>query len=596
MSGEPTKRAAEDGQIYEALLRISRVIQEIDRASDLAGVVQVFYDQLRMLGLDFYALTLRRLLDEDRKLFRVHQVRPNGDYQVKVGVQEGIFIEWKAGEVIYRPDLENDSTVRSAPGYLDRLQKGIGAPIRSLLHVPYAGGMITLRSISVDPFTEVDINLVRRVSEMLALGLRRVQDMEELAAARDQAEAASRAKSTFIGRMSHELRTPLNAILGFTQIMTRDGTVSPEHRENLEVVNRSGEHLLGLINDVLEMSRSEAGQMKVNRARFDLHRLLDSLEGMFRLRAREKGLRLICDRDSDLPRYVYTDEAKLLKVLIHLLDNAIKFTEAGGVTLRAAYRSESSRLLFEVEDSGSGIAPEEIESLFEAFVQPDVGNLAQEGLGLGLPISQQYVRLMDGEITVSSQVGRGSIFKFDVQIELTEHLGAGVKQEGSDRIAALAQTEDTLTPPVEADWKEIELPSDLYSSLVSAVEAHSITELRGVLDRLREEAPDLAEHLSQLARQFDMDGIKAVLEEINSRDSELASREMLTPEALSVLPAAWRSNLLDAARRADTEAVVALLHQIKIEQADLARELMNLVHDFRFDRIMELAQVGQDAP
>ncbi|MCZ6634718.1 MAG: ATP-binding protein, partial [bacterium] len=239
-----------------------------------------------------------------------------------------------------------------------------------------------------------------------------------------------------------------------------------------------------------------------------------------------------------------------------------------------------------------------MENLFESFVQPDVGYLAQEGLGLGLPISQQYVRLMDGEITLSSQVGQGTIFKFDVQIELAEDLGAGVAQEEVDRSATLAQTEDSLTRPAEADWKEIELPSDLYSSLVSAVDEHNITKLRNVLDRLREEAPDLVEHLSTLARQFDMAGIKAVLEEINqmaSSDSESASREMLTPEALSVLPADWRSKLLDAASQADAEAVVALLQQIEIEHADLARELTDLVHNFRFDRIVELTQAGEEA-
>ena len=419
----------------------------------------------------------------------------------------------------------------------------------------------------------------------------------ELAAARDQAESANRAKSTFIGRMSHELRTPLNAILGFTQIMTGDRTFSSKHKGNLEVINNSGENLLRLINDVLEMSRIEAGQARLNPVGFNLHRLLDGLEGMFRLRAEEKDLQLVHHKDPSLPQQVRTDEAKLLKVLINLLDNAIKFTEKGGVTLRGAYRAESHRLFFEVEDTGPGISPEDMESLFEAFVQPDVGNLAQEGLGLGLPISQQYVRLMDGEITVSGKEGQGSIFKFDVQIELAKHMGTGVKQEELDRIAALAPTEDALTPAAEANWEEIELPSDLYSSLVSAVEAHNITNLRDVLDRLRDEAPDLAEHLSKLARQFDMDGIKAVLEEINqmaSRDSESTSREILTPETLSVLPKDWRSGLVDAASRADAEDVLNYVQQIDKEHADIVRELTNLVHNFRFDRIVELAQVRED--
>ena len=161
----------------------------------------------------------------------------------------------------------------------------------------------------------------------------------------------------------------------------------------------------------------------------------------------------------------------------------------------------------------------------------------------------------------------------------------------------MAQTEDR--PTAEADWKEVELPSNLYSSLVSAVDEHNITKLRDVLDRLREEAPDLAEHLSTLARQFDMTGIKAVLKEINqmaSSDSESASRELLMPETLSVLPADWRSKLLDAARRADAEEIVALLQHIEIEHADLARELTDLVHNFQFDRILELTQAAEDVP
>jgi signal transduction histidine kinase len=255
--------------------------------------------------------------------------------------------------------------------------------------------------------------------------------------------------------MSHELRTPLHAILGFTQMMTGDQTLSAKHQENLEVINSSGEHLLRLIDDVLEMSRIEADQTGLNPVRFDLHRLIEGLEGMFRLRAEEKDLQLICHKDPGLPHRVRTDEAKLLKVLINLLDNAIKFTEKGGVTLRAT--CDSHRLFFEVEDSGPGIPQEDMENLFEAFVQPDVGFLAQEGLGLGLPISQQYVRLMDGEITLSSQVGQGSIFRFDVQIELVERPEAGVKQEGFDRIETVVQTDDTPTPPAEADWKGIAL-------------------------------------------------------------------------------------------------------------------------------------------
>ena len=351
----------------------------------------------------------------------------------------------------------------------------------------YAPNGMALRSLGLLQ----DITAIKQVEQQLRLAKETAEAAnKELFKAKQSAEGANRAKSTFIGRMSHELRTPLNAILGFTQVITGDRTVSAKHKENLEAINSSGENLLRLINDVLEMSRIEAGLARLNPVGFDLHRLLDGLEGMFRLRAEEKDLQLVCHKDPSLSQHVCTDEAKLLKVLINLLDNAIKFTEKGGVTLRGAYRTEGHRLFFEVEDSGPGIAPEDAENLFAPFVQPDVGNLAQEGLGLGLPISQQYVRLMDGEITVSSQVGQGATFKFDVQIETTG-------QENTIQPASTDSESEMLRPEALSG-----LPADWLSGLLQAASVADTEAALKLLQQIEAEHADLARALTVLTHNF----------------------------------------------------------------------------------------------
>ncbi|GAX38034.1 ATP-binding protein [Nodularia sp. NIES-3585] len=240
------------------------------------------------------------------------------------------------------------------------------------------------------------------------------------------AEQANYAKSQFIANMSHELRTPLNAILGFTQIMSYDNSLSSEHQKNLDIINRAGGHLLNLINDILELSKIEAGKTTLNISSFDLIRLLDSVEELFRFRAVSQGLKLIFEYTPDIPQYVQTDESKLRQVLLNLLENAFKFTKIGSITLRVSMEnggmacgsSSCQALIFEVTDTGSGISPQEIDLLFEAFEQTETGRKSQEGTGLGLAICRKYVQLMGGNIGVSSTPGMGSKFSFDIQIAL----------------------------------------------------------------------------------------------------------------------------------------------------------------------------------
>ncbi|MEG3858992.1 hybrid sensor histidine kinase/response regulator [Microcoleus sp. herbarium12] len=296
----------------------------------------------------------------------------------------------------------------------------------------------------------------------------RVQERTaELAVAKDKAEVANQAKSTFLANMSHELRSPLNAILGFSQLMTRSQTLSPEHQENISIISSSGEHLLTLINNVLDLSKIESGRTTLNPKKFDLYRLLNDLDDMFNLKADDKHLQLVFERSSDVPQYIETDELKLRQILINLLNNALKFTDNGSVVVRVSkqqsgryckqkgeivYVSETSInkdnlasnslstshliqsenasytaqnhsvdsfslfLNFEIEDTGPGIFADELENLFEAFVQTQTGKNSQEGTGLGLPISRKFVELMGGEMSVISVVGKGTTFKFDVNV------------------------------------------------------------------------------------------------------------------------------------------------------------------------------------
>jgi PAS domain S-box-containing protein len=240
----------------------------------------------------------------------------------------------------------------------------------------------------------------------------------ELEQAKEKADAANQAKSTFIASMSHELRTPLNAILGFAQIMTRSQTLPSEHQENVSIIARSGEHLLMLINNILDLSKIEAGKTSLNLQNFDLHQLLNDVHDLLHFKADDRQLQILLEYDpNDLPRYVCSDPVKLRQVLINLIGNSIKFTEYGGIAVRAARSPHAPNTLeFAVEDSGAGIAPDELDTLFEAFTQTEAGRQAQEGTGLGLPISRRFVQLMGGDITVQSQLNQGSIFRFTIQV------------------------------------------------------------------------------------------------------------------------------------------------------------------------------------
>ena len=267
--------------------------------------------------------------------------------------------------------------------------------------------------ISARKFAELE--LIDHRESLEGLVRERTADLE---LAKESAETANRAKSIFLANMSHELRTPLNAVIGFAQLLGHDQSLSPTGCEQLKTIIKSGDCLLSTINDVLAMSRIEAGQSELRATATDLYDLLHDLVSIFSLRIEEKGLSFTIDIAENLSKCIMADIGKLRQVLINLLGNAVKFTRQGSITMRA-YPAGIDRIAIEVEDTGIGIVPEELESLFQPFVRSRNGGRCATGTGLGLAISREYAHLMEGEITVVSNVDTGSCFRFEFHAPAT---------------------------------------------------------------------------------------------------------------------------------------------------------------------------------
>jgi signal transduction histidine kinase/ligand-binding sensor domain-containing protein/CheY-like chemotaxis protein len=265
------------------------------------------------------------------------------------------------------------------------------------------------------------------------------QRTAELVDARDQAQAANRAKSAFLASMSHELRTPLNAILGFSELLREDDP-SEKQSKDLEIIHRSGEHLLGLIGDVLDVAKIEAGRVVLENAPCDLRKLVREVTEMMEVRARAKNLQLLVEDFPYLPGLVLTDASKLRQILINLIGNAVRYTDRGSISLRLEALPEDTsnhvKLRFEVEDTGVGIAPEDQARIFEPFVQ--VGNRTTEGTGLGLTIVRQFVEMMGGTIQVESTPGHGSRFRVELRVERAMNSEANAAPDAGGRVVHIA--------------------------------------------------------------------------------------------------------------------------------------------------------------
>ena len=289
----------------------------------------------------------------------------------------------------------------------------------------------------------------------------------ELEKARIEAEAANKAKSVFLANMSHELRTPLNAILGFSSLIQKDSRIPEDQQRNLEIINRSGEHLLHLINDVLDMAKIDAGRIQLEEAVFDLGNMVRDVTDMMSLRAKDKGLQLLIDQSSAFPRLIIGDESRLRQVIINLIGNALKFTQQGGVTLRLGSQQNCiNHLIIEVEDTGVGIAPEDQNRIFQPFVQ--IGEQGDsKGTGLGLTITRQFIELMGGSIQLFSTLDKGSLFRVELPLKkVTDDITIDTKAIEHGKVIAMAPGQTPYRVLIVEDQLENQL---LLSQLMLAI-------------------------------------------------------------------------------------------------------------------------------
>jgi signal transduction histidine kinase/CheY-like chemotaxis protein len=498
---------------------------------------------------------------------------------------------------------------------------------------------------------------VNWLSQQLFLSRQQLEESsQQLQIKAQEAEAANRAKSLFLANMSHELRTPLNAILGFSQLMARDTTISTNHQESLDIINRSGEHLLNLINDVLEMSKIEAGKITLNNEPFDLYQLLQTIQEMFQSKAEAKGLWFKFILASNLPQYIVSDSRKVRQLLINLLSNAIKFTQTGGVTLQASLgesaglTANQTQLYFAISDTGKGIAETELDKLFDPFMQTASGIQSEGGTGLGLAISRQFVELMGGTIQVNSVVEQGSTFDFTIQVNLAnasqveilsptesiKQLALGqpnyrlavVDDQETNRLALVKLLQSVGFQPRTASngleaialwqewqpdliWMDMRMPvmdgykatryikqqPNGHKTVIIALTASAFEEQRAKI--IEAGCDDFVPKpflerviFEKLTQYLGVKFIYATESSTKTSHSPPNAAITITREDLSFLPQKLVLDLHQAAIAVDAELIEQLITQIPGEQQHIAQAISQMLSSYDFDAIITLTNIN----
>jgi len=521
----------------------------------------------------------------------------------------------------------------------------LSVSVLSMAEVPLIVGMI--RDITERKRTQEELDGYRRHLEDLVR-----ERTEELRKAMDAADHANRAKSEFLANMSHEIRTPMNAVLGFSQLLHRDPEATPAQRRSLETITRAGDHLLSLIDGILQLAKVESGRVGLVEVSFDLWGVFSDIEQMFGSRAADKGLQLVLERRELVPRYARGDEGKLRQIVSNLVSNAIKFTREGGVAVRVGARPGATRatLIVEVEDSGPGIVPEELPHLFRKFEQTESGRASKQGTGLGLAISRELARLMGGDLSAASVPGKGSVFRLELPLQESAEaevaqrkvvrrpirirpghpgyrvlvvddiednrtlldavlttLGVATRQ-ASDGQEAVRQFErwkpdlvlmDLRMPNVdgtEAIRRIRALPGGEAVKIVS-VSASAFDEDRSVA---REAGAD-----GFLSKPVNVDSLFEILGEMLGVEYEYADDEVVSdaarvpaipPGSVAALPAGLREQLLKATVSADLDRILELLEQAKAHDERVAVELRKMALRYAYEPILGLLKAGNVRP